>query len=177
MDFDRAKFKALVHYVIWKAGRRDRFGATKLNKVLWFADARAFVLTGKPIAGATYIREKWGPVPKQIMPVRAELERDGAIKVTIGRSDGDHTKFTALFAPVTTLLSQEELATVDYWINYIDKSHTATSISDESHDYAWEIAKLGEEIPLFAVLTNRIRDPNEKELAWAKSRALEKRLP
>ena len=34
-----AKFKATVHYVIWKAGRRHTIGAIKLNKVLWFADA------------------------------------------------------------------------------------------------------------------------------------------
>jgi Protein of unknown function (DUF4065) len=177
VDFDRAKFKALVHYVIWKAGRSDRFGATKLNKVLWFADARAFVLTGKPITGATYIREKWGPVPKQIMPVRAELEQEGAIKITHSRSGGDHTKFTAIITPITTLLTDGDLATVDYWINHIDKDHTAKSISDESHDYAWEIAKRGEELPLFALLANRIRDPNDEELAWAKSRALEKHLP
>ena len=51
MAFDREKFKQLVHYVIWKAGKRDWFGATKLNKVLWFADARAYVLTGRPITG------------------------------------------------------------------------------------------------------------------------------
>src|SRR5262249_36624697 len=30
----------------------------------------------------------------------------------------------------------------------IDKEHTATSISEESHDYAWDIAKMGEELPL-----------------------------
>ena len=57
MAFDREKFKQLVHYVIWN-GKRDWFGATKLNKVLWFADARAYVLTGRPITGATYIREE-----------------------------------------------------------------------------------------------------------------------
>jgi hypothetical protein len=78
MPFDHDKFKRLVQYIAWKAGRRDWFGATKLNKVLWFADARLFVLRGRPIAGATYLREKFGPVPKQMMPVRAELEQEFA---------------------------------------------------------------------------------------------------
>jgi len=59
MEFDREKFKTLV-YIAWKAGGRDWFGATKLNKVLWFAEARAFVLHGKPIVGATYIRQNMG---------------------------------------------------------------------------------------------------------------------
>ena len=57
VEFDREKFKTLVVYIAWKAGQRDWFGATKLNKVLWFAEARAFVLHGKPITGATYIQQ------------------------------------------------------------------------------------------------------------------------
>lgn len=81
MEFDREKFKTLVVYIAWKAGRRDWFGATKLNKVLWFAEARAFVLHGKPIAGATYIRQKHGPVPREFMPIRSELERQKRIRV------------------------------------------------------------------------------------------------
>lgn len=177
MDFNREKFKTLVHYVIWKAGTRDSFGATKLNKVLWFADARAYVLTGASITGATYIREKWGPVPKQMMPIRAELEREGAIKVSHSRDDGNHTKFTAVFAPIVSILSEGDLQTVNYWITHIDKNHTAKSISDESHDYSWQIAKMGEELPFFSFLSTRIREPNDEELAWAKSRAQEKRLP
>ena len=52
--FDREKFKRLVHYVIWCAGERYGFGAVELNKVLWFSDARAFMLLGKPITGASY---------------------------------------------------------------------------------------------------------------------------
>jgi hypothetical protein len=79
MVFDRDKFKRLVHYIIWKAGKRDWFGATKLNKVLWFSDTRAYALTGAPITGATYVREQWGPVPKAIMPVR--------IRIAAGRRD------------------------------------------------------------------------------------------
>lgn len=177
MDFDKTKFKALVHYVIWKAGRRDRFGATKLNKVLWFAEARAYTLTGVPITGATYIREKWGPVPKQMVSVRAELEREGLIRVTLGRGEWDHTKFLALAPPDVAALSPKEKETVDYWIDHIDRDHTATSISDELHDYAWEIAKLGEVLPLYSCFAARIRDPNDRELEWAKSRASEKQLP
>ena len=88
MDFDREKFKRLVHYVIWKAGKRDWFGATKLNKVLWFAESRVYVLTGKGITGATYVREKHGPVPRAMMPIRAELEREGTVENGMGGQAG-----------------------------------------------------------------------------------------
>lgn len=168
MPFDREKFKSLVHYVIWKAGKRDWFGATKLNKVLWFAEARLFALRGSPITGETYIREKYGPVPKHIMPIRSELEREGSIRTV---KEGKLTRCVANTPPDVNSFSKEELAAVDFWIDDIDKNHTAESISEESHDYAWNIAKMGEELPLYAILANRIRDPDERELDQLRQRA------
>jgi hypothetical protein len=170
IQFDREKFKTLVLYIAWKAGRRDWFGATKLNKILWFAEARAYVLHGAPIAGATYIREKHGPVPKQMMPVRAELEHAGKIRVF---KEGQLIRVTADEKPDMTGFSRTELQIVDHWIDYVDREHTAGTISDESHDYAWDIAHMGEEIPLYAILANRIREPNEHELERLKEKARE----
>ena len=168
MKFDRDKFKTLVVYVAWKAGRRDWFGATKLNKVLWFAEARAFVLHGAPIVGATYIREQFGPVPKQMMPIRAELERAGEIRVF---KEGKLVRITADAKPDMSQFTTDELQIIDYWIELIDRDHTAGTISDESHDYAWDIAHEGEEVPLYAILANRIRDPNDQELEKLKAKA------
>jgi hypothetical protein len=85
MTFDREKFKSVVHYVIARAGDRDGFGATKLYKVLWFSDARAYMLRGKPITGEVYIREKHGPVPSHAPGVIEELKLEGAIKVWMDR--------------------------------------------------------------------------------------------
>ena len=170
MTVDLEKLKGLIHYIAWKAGKRDWFGATKLYKVLWFADARQFVLTKKPITGAVYIREKYGPVPKHGKIAQEQLEKEGAIRIT---KEDKLTRIVALNLPDVSMFSPEELAIVNYWIEHIDKDHTAKTISDESHDYAWEIAKMGEEIPLHAVLANRIRDPDESELQRLKLRARE----
>jgi hypothetical protein len=54
---------------------------------------------------------------------------------------------------------------------------TGRLFHEQSHDYAWEIAKLGEEIPYHATFANRIRDPEGEELAWASRRAKELGLP
>jgi Protein of unknown function (DUF4065) len=160
MQFNKSKFKLLVRYIAWKAGRRDWFGATKLNKVLWFADARLFILRGQPITGATYIREKYGPVPGQIMPIRAELEREGYIRVF---EEGGLVRVTAEAKPDMSAFTKDELQTIDYWIDHIDKEHTAGTISNASHDYAWDIAQMGEELPFYAILANRVRDPSDQE--------------
>ncbi len=165
MEFDREKFKRLVHYVIWKAGKRNWFGATKLNKVLWFSDTRAYALTGKSITGATYTRHEFGPVPKAIMPIRDELQSQGAIRIV---RQGKLTRITADAKPDMGIFDLSEVAIVDWWIEHIADEHTAASISDKSHDYTWQIAEMGETLPMFATFATRIREPSEDEMRWGK---------
>jgi hypothetical protein len=172
MDFDREKFKALVLYVIWRGGEQPGFGSTKLNKVLWFSDARANEALGRPITAETYIREKFGPVPKHIVEVLTELEDEGQI-MTWSEPYYEHkiTRFRAFEPPSTAPFSSEELSLIDWWIKHVAEEHSAASISKKSHDYAWQLAQMGEEVPLHAFLASRIRSPNEEELDWARQQA------
>jgi hypothetical protein len=162
---------------VWKAGHRKGFGATKLNKVLWYADARAYVLTGRPITGATYIREKYGPVPRPGMPAREELAREGKIRIIPARNEYDNTQFRALEPPDVSFLTEQERESVDYWIKHIDEDHTAASISEQTHDYSWDIAEMGEVIPFHACFATRVREPSGKELNWARKVAEKLKLP
>ena len=174
MKLDFEKFKRAVHYVIWKAGSHKGFGSTKLNKVLWFADARVYVLKGHPITGARYIREKFGPVPKPAMPAREELQKAGMIEIW---QDGKQTRFRTKTKPDMSSFADYEVQALDHWIREIDEEHTAQSISDKTHDYGWEIARMGEEIPLYAVLAERVRHPRGDELEWARKEAERLGLP
>lgn len=172
MAFQNEKLRALVHYVIWRAGNREGFGATKLNKVLWFADARHYESNGRSITGETYIRQKHGPVPSHIVEVVADLERAGIVRVGTEFFQSKEIKRCVTdVRPDTSIFTDAELSIVDWWTKHIDEDHTAGSISDLSHDYTWEIAGIGEEIPLYAVLARRIRAPRGQELEWAKDEA------
>lgn len=170
MDFDKTKFKRLVHYIAWKAGTHDWFGAVKLNKVLWFADARVYMLTGNSITGESYTRGPFGPMPRHIESAENELIREGAIKVT---KEPKFTRVVALTAAKSNWFSSDELLSIDYWIKHIDEEHTATSISDKSHDYVWEIAKMGEELPLYAYRVARIQEPSDADIERLRKRAKE----
>ena len=173
-EYNPEKLKALFHYVIWRVGTNAGFGATKLYKIAWFADARQFALTGKSITGSEYIKEEFGPVPTKARQVRSRLVGSGEIREWRDSGlFGAPWRFKALTGPDLSLFSGEELATINYWIRHIDKDHTATSISEESHNYGWEIAKLKEPLPFSAILANRVREPNEAELSWAKERIAE----
>ncbi len=175
IPFNRERFKQLVHYVIWAAEKYDGFGATKLYKVLWFAELRAFVLRGRPLAGAEYIREKHGPVPKLGKVIRDELERDGKIKQVQQRAgDISQWRFKSLSRPDVSFLSKEDKQDLDWWIKHIAVDHTAKSISDMSHedDGCWQMASMGETLPFHAFMVTRIRDAlTDEELEWAKERA------
>jgi hypothetical protein len=172
MTFNPEKFKALVLYIIWKTGHRQGFGSTKLNKALWFSEARTFEAFGKPITGETFVRDKYGPRSKHLTAVCDELERSGLIEKFVERIyDFEAVRYRAFEPPQTADFSSEELGFVDWWIGFIDK-HTATSISDISHDYGWEIAAMGEELPLYAFLATRVRDlRGEQEITWAQEQA------
>ncbi len=172
MAFDRQKFKTLVLYVIWRTGDVRDFGVTKLNKVLWFSDARTYEALGKAVTGETYIRRKFGPVPKHIDAVLDELARDGKVQASSETFfDFEVKRFSAHEPPNMSAFTTDELGFIDWWIKHVAEQHTATSISEKSHDYGWKIAKDGEELPFKVYLARRIREPIGEELEWAKKAA------
>jgi Antitoxin SocA-like, Panacea domain len=172
MRFDKEKFKSLVLYVIWRGGRGEGFGLAKLNKIMWLSDARAYMLRGRPITGATYIRERQGPGAEKISSILRDLERDGLIEPqkAPGRRHRTGT-FRVADRPDLSLFGPEELSIVDYWIEHIDADRADPDNGESSQDYTWQIAEVGEVIPYYAVLATRIRAPRGKELAWAKAEA------
>jgi hypothetical protein len=149
-----AKFKALVHQIVDSCEDPHRLGATKLNKICWYADTIAYRFHGRSITGETYVKRKHGPVPKSILPAIRELEEEGKTRVR------DHTylpsKKVRLFVSLKDAdpkaLTQDERVILAYVIDAVCNHHTAASISQLSHDAIWDAANEGEEIPLAATL-------------------------
>jgi hypothetical protein len=148
---DMQKFKDLVHYVCAQSPSRAKLGATKLNKILWYAERDAYVQLGHPISGAKFVKRQFGPVPKAIMPVLGVLQSDRAIAIretiVFGKSKRE---FISLVTPNISGFKPEEISIVNSAIYTICNFHTADSISKKSHDDVWELAEIGEEIPLLS---------------------------
>ncbi|MGH7490121.1 MAG: hypothetical protein ACREMY_31620, partial [bacterium] len=102
-----------------------------------------------------------------------ELAEDGLIETWVERVfDYDATRYRATHPADTSAFTPEELVLVDWWVKLVSEKHTATSISQLSHDYGWEIARMGEELPPFAFLASRIRPPRSlTEHDWAEEEA------
>lgn len=166
-----------MHHVIHQAGGRDGFGLTKLFKILWFFEARRFATDGEIFSGARYTRDEHGPRPTHGYAILEELKGSGDIVIReepLGRMT--LRRPIAKRRPRQALLNEAQARDLNYWIEYV-ASKTATEISDESHNYGWEIVPQGDEIPLSALLAERIRPAEGKELEWAARRAKELGLP
>ena len=168
MPYNREKFKTLVHYICSRVDDPTRLGATKLNKVLWFSDLLTYLNLNAPVTGARYVKRQFGPVPAAIMPIIEELKAEGALAVRDVEYFGKPKReFFALTIPDISAFSSEEISTVDGVIEAICETHTAASISDLTHNEAWDMAEIGEDLPFFTVFSARIGEIDESDIAWA----------
>jgi Protein of unknown function (DUF4065) len=167
--FKRAKFKMLVQYVCWKTGDTPaRMGATKLNKILWYAETGNYLRTGAALTGAKYVKRQHGPVPACIPHVLRELEEEKkVVSRRVPYYDREQIQFIGMEEPkIDKFFAASEISNIDHLIDAVCDGHTASSISTTSHNEAWELAELGEELPLFTVLAQS-KDLTEEDLKWA----------
>lgn len=169
MQFNKAKFKALVHYICRECHDPDKLGKVKLHKILWFSDGQHFVKTGDPITGEKYIKHQYGPFSTHLAEAVEELTKEGLLYTReVNFHNRTKTEFIGKGTPNTSLFSEKELRLIDANIKHITEDHTATSISDRSHNYIWDIAELYEELPYEALLATRFAPVTEDDFAWAK---------
>lgn len=153
-DFDEKKFKELILYASERLFDDPKFGATKLNKVLYFSDFLAFARLGKPITGATYQKLEKGPAPKQLLPARDALVDQGDAEYVERAYFRNYAQKRIIpqRAADLSLFAAEEIAIVDEVIEDL-RDRSATEVSELSHaSVGWRIARLGAEIPYESAL-------------------------
>jgi len=72
------KFKELILYIAQESESDPNFGATKLNKILFFCDFLAYRAHGKSISGQRYFKLPYGPAPRALKPAISELVAEEA---------------------------------------------------------------------------------------------------
>jgi hypothetical protein len=164
-----AKFQAMVHYVVDSCGDPHRLGATRLNKICWYSDTIAYRFHLASITDETYVKRKHGPVPKTILAALRQLEGDGKIGIREHEFlPGRKIRlFVSLVDPDVTGFDPHELHVIDYVVERVCNDHTATSISELSHDAIWDAANDGEEIPMAATLVAEPAQWTNEISSWA----------
>lgn len=161
-----SKFAKTVHYVCERADTQ-KLGHIKLNKILWYADTIAYRTTGKSITSEKYVKRQYGPVPKNILKTLRRLEGSGKIRIREAATPGKSREFVSLSDADVKPFNQGELDIIDSVLTEICDNHTATSASDMSHSIVRDVAELGSEIPVFAVLAEHSGVVTKEDQKWA----------
>lgn len=133
--FDRNKFEELILLIANECEDHTYFGATKLNKILFFCDFVAFSELGQSMTGAEYMALEHGPAPRALVPVRNEMMKRGHIELDrrgnqeriVAKRKGDWN----LFPPGEQLIILSVIRQLE--------QETADSVSDLSHKFlGWQ---------------------------------------
>lgn len=146
------RLRELILYVATQCQNDSKFGATKLNKILWWADFLAYAETGEPITGLEYMRLGNGPVPKRFVPIREDMQSRDELLVSKVQALGGYVqhRIVPLRRANLDIFTAEEIALVDRVIRALWK-RTAKGVSKMSHGKAWEVAEDRGPIPYEAV--------------------------
>lgn len=178
MGFDKPKFRELILYIANRCQDDSYFGATKLNKQLFFSDFFAYGELGHAITGARYQKLPQGPAPIELLPVMQELEDEGAVTTDVRKvGPYDQKRPVALREADTSVFTGDELELVDDIISKLWHL-SATRISDLSHTMSvgWTVAKKNEVIPYETVYLIPPANMTEQDRAAATAYAAEKGL-
>lgn len=143
------KFRELILYISQQCASDPTFGATKLNKILYFADFLSYAARGESITGLAYQKLPNGPAPKRLLPIREKMidERILGIQEIVLQSGHVQKRTVNLRPPKTAIFTGDEIAVVDTVIAAL-KNLKAEGVSELSHRMVgWKVARDNEEIP------------------------------
>ena len=162
----------LILYVASSLADQPAYGATLLNKALYFIDNIYYLKSGQPVSNLSYIKQDFGPTPKpsQFLAIKNAM---------IANNDLEEKKFDffgkvqkkcfALRKPNVEVFEKEEIVLMDQVLNALSQ-HNATSISHLSHKVmAWELANKMEDLPLNTYFLTSTA-PTDADLNWAKEK-------
>jgi uncharacterized phage-associated protein len=147
-EFDREKFKVVVHYICSRC-EPDELGNVKLHKILYFSDMLHYLSTLKPLTGAEYQKQQFGPTARHLAWALKELEKEEKIKIEKRDYYGYiKSDYISLAEPESNRLTNSEINLLNDVIDFVSKK-TAKEISELSHDIAWKSVNMGETIPYY----------------------------
>mgnify|MGYP000448141603 CR=1 FL=1 len=141
------KFKNALLYITQKIGAFPNVGQTVLYKILYFCDFDYYEKHEEQLIGATYIKNHFGPTPREFSVIVEDMIKSGEIEEVKTRFfKKEQRKYIPVIEPDLSVFTGQELQHIDYEIKRLGDK-TARELSDFSHqDVPWISAKIGEDI-------------------------------
>lgn len=134
-NFD--KFKEVLLYILNRVGSKPNVGEAVLYKLLYFVEFDFYEKYEEQLIGATYIKNHYGPTPKEFIKIVDEMEGKDLSKVKDKYFQYPQTKYLPLRPPNITILKAHEIKMIDEVLNKLSDMN-ASEIRDYSHgDVPW----------------------------------------
>ncbi len=146
------KFKNALLYITQKIGASPNVGQTVLYKILYFCDFDYYEKYEEQLIGATYIKNHFGPTPREFSAiVREMIDEEKIEEVTTKFFNKDQKKYMPVVRADLSIFTGRELQHIEEEIARLGHK-TATELSDFSHkDIPWISTELGKDIPYESV--------------------------
>jgi transcriptional regulator with XRE-family HTH domain len=128
-----AKFKEILLYILKQVGSKPNIGESVLYKLLYFIDFDHYEKYEEQLIGATYIKNHYGPTPKEFVQLVEEMKDKDLIIVKTKYYKFPQTKYLPRREPDLSKLSAQELETIDTVLKRLSDMN-AKEISAHSHD-------------------------------------------
>lgn len=141
------KFKQVLLYVLEKTAGKPNVGMGVLYKLLYFIDFDYYEKYEDQLMGLTYIKNHYGPTPREFVKVVEEMKKNGELEEVQSKYfTYEQKKFLPHVSADLSKLSGQELEMIDFvLVRYADK--TAKEMLDISHaDTPWAVAEDGQNI-------------------------------
>lgn len=146
--FDNKALRAIVHHIVrQQAIQPEKLGLVKLHKILWFCEVRAIRSLGVPLIGERFIRHQYGPFATHLDSALDDLSRAGVLHRTPPTEEFETESLIGKGTPDRGVISDQGWRLVDSVMAWIVDDHSASTISERSHDEIWEAVELHDEIP------------------------------
>ncbi len=131
------KFKEVLLYILNKVGSKPNVGEAVLYKLLYFIEFDFYEKYEEQMIGATYIKNHYGPTPKEFIKIVEEMEGEELSKVKDKYFQYPQTKYLPLRPPNLTILKAHEINMIDEVLDNLSDMNPY-EIRDYSHgDVPW----------------------------------------
>ena len=163
------KFKEVLLYILKKVGSRPNVGESVLYKLLYFIDFNFYEKYEEQLIGATYIKNNYGPTPKEFIKIVEDMEREKElVKIENKYFQYPQRKYLPLREPDLSTLKANEIKIIDEVLEKLSDMN-ASQISEYSHnDVPWLTADEGDIIEYESVFYRTahysVRPYNEEDI-------------
>lgn len=169
MKNSNQKLKNIVHYVCRKCSSDPaKLGKLRLHKAIYLADLYRFGIKAKPISGATFVKKPFGPCVYELDNIIEALKKEGKLNVTApsNEDDFDSWKFVGKGDADMSEFEEREVRIIDEQIEEV-LSKSAEQLSDKTHGPVWQMADMGERMPLHALIAMKLTDTSQDDVQLA----------